>query len=307
MRVALFGSPAFAIPSLDVLAKHHELVLVVTQPDKPVGRGMKLQSPATATEAKKRGIALKQPAKLRKNQAFQDYLASLELDLCVTAAYGKILPQALLDVPTHGFLNVHGSLLPKYRGAAPIQWALINGEAETGISIMQTEAGLDTGPVRHVVKYLIQEDDTAITLFTKLAHLGADALKEALELLEDNVLPLVPQNHDEATHSPMLAKTDGLVRWDDSAKAVYNRYQGVKAWPGSWTNHNDKVLKIHDMSLASSSGKSGSILSIDSDGVTVAAAENSVILKTVQAPNKPKMSAYDWANGYQIKVGDRLG
>lgn len=307
MRVALFGSPAFAIPCLEILNKNHELVLVVTQPDKPVGRGMKLQSPATANEAKRLGLTLEQPSKLKRNEAFHDLLASLELDVCVTAAYGKILPQSLLDIPKHGFLNVHGSLLPKYRGAAPIQWALIKGEHETGISIMQTEAGLDTGPVRHVLKYAIQEEDTALTLFSKLADLGAKALEEALELLQNNNLPLVPQDDALASHSPMLSKEDGLVRWSVGAKAIYNRYQGVKAWPGSASLFKAKPLKIHGMSLTSASGESGTILSISPEGIVVAAASGSVLLSSVQAPNKPKMPAYDWANGYQIKVGDRFG
>ena len=173
MRVALFGSPSFAVPTLQALNERHDLVLVVTQPDKPVGRGMKVSSPPTAQAAKALGFRLEQPPKLRNNKAFHALLKDLELDVAVTAAYGKILPQSLLDIPQHGFLNVHGSLLPKYRGAAPIQWAIINGETETGISIMQTEAGLDTGPVRHVERLAIKDEDTAESLFFKLAELGA--------------------------------------------------------------------------------------------------------------------------------------
>ena len=184
MRLALFGSPTFAIPTLHVLSKKHEVLLVVTQPDKPVGRGMKLSSPPLAEEAKRLGLRLEQPTKLKNNSDFHELVKSLNLDVAITAAYGKLLPQSLLDIPTHGFLNVHGSLLPKYRGAAPIQWALINGETETGISIMQTELGLDSGPIRHVKRYEIQEKDNAITLFENLAHLGAEAIDEALELLK---------------------------------------------------------------------------------------------------------------------------
>ena len=307
MRVALFGSPSFAIPSLHILNQHHDVALVVTQPDKPVGRGMKLQSPPTASEAKTLGLRLEQPTKLKNNEAFHNLVRKLELDVCVTAAYGKILPKSLLDTPKHGFLNVHGSLLPKYRGAAPIQWALINGEKETGISIMQTEVGLDTGPVRHVLKLPINENDTSITLFNKLADLGATAIHEALELLGQNKLPSIPQDETLATHSPMLTKDDGRIRWTDSNDSIFHRYQGVKAWPGSWTMHNEKILKVHELAKGVSSGATGQIIDISHDAVEVACGAASIKLLTVQPPNKTKMSAFDWANGYQIKVGDELG
>ena len=148
----MFGSPAFALPVLEALSARHEVVLVVAQPDKPAGRGHKLTPPPVAVRAKELGLRLEQPPRLKRNEEFLELVRNLELDVAITAAYGKILPQALLDIPKHGFLNVHGSLLPKYRGAAPIQWAIINGERETGVSIMQTEAGLDTGPVRLVKK-----------------------------------------------------------------------------------------------------------------------------------------------------------
>ena len=306
MRVALFGSPSFAVPTLQALNERHDLVLVVTQPDKPVGRGMKLQSPPTAQAAKAFGFRLEQPKTLRKNEAFHDLLKELDIDVAVTAAYGKILPQSLLDLPEHGFLNVHGSLLPKYRGAAPIQWALINGEAETGISIMQTEAGLDTGPVRHVERLPIKPEDTAESLFLRLAELGAHALVEALDKLESGTLPSQPQNDDEATHAPMFTKDDGRVRWEDSAAEIYNRYRGVIAWPGSWTQHHDKTLKIHELEPAGGAGDPGEILGVSPQGVRVAAGENALLLKTVQPPNKPKMSAHDWANGYGVEAGEFL-
>jgi methionyl-tRNA formyltransferase len=306
MRLAVFGSPAFAIPTLNRLLKKHDLLLVVTQPDKPVGRGMRLASPPLAEEAKRLGLRLEQPTKLKTNQAFHDVLKELRLDVAVTAAYGKILPQSLLDIPRQGFLNVHGSLLPKYRGAAPIQWALIKGEAKTGVSIMQTEVGLDSGPVRHVKSYVIQKDDTAITLFEKLAVLGAEAIDEALDLLEHHQLPSHPQDDAEATLAPLLTKEDGRIRWEDSSLSIINRYRGVLAWPGSWTMVRQDVLKVIDMEGLSQQGTPGKILEVSRQGVLVAASKGSVLIKTVQLPNKPKMSALDWANGYQFKVGDTL-
>jgi len=309
MRVALFGSPSFAIPSLHALNSHHALVLVVSQADKPVGRGMKHQSPPTATAAKELGIPLAQPSKLRNNSDFHEHLEALELDVCITAAYGKILPKSLLSIPKHGFLNIHGSLLPKYRGAAPIQWALINGEKETGISIMQTEVGLDTGPVRHVVRLSLKEEDTSLSVFNALSDLGSKALLEALALLEQAKLPMIPQDDSKASHAPMLTKEDGKINWEASAKAIYNRYQGVKAWPGTWTLVQGKVLKIHEMQRLPSKAtqKAGKITAITKDGLEVSSIDKTLLFKTVQAPNKPKMPAYDWANGYQIKEGDTLG
>jgi len=307
VRVALFGSPAFAIPTLHALNSAHELKLVVTQPDKPVGRGLKLQAPATAQAASSLGLRLEQPARLKKNEGFRDLIAELELDVAVTAAYGKILPQALLDTPLHGFLNVHGSLLPKYRGAAPVQWALINGETETGISIMQTEAGLDTGAVRHVKRLDIAPEDTAADVFNALSTLGAEAILEALDLLTKKQLPVHPQDDSAATYSPMFTKDDGRIRWDETAEAVYNRYRGVMMWPGSWTLFNNKLLKVHKLEPVSGNGQAGEVLTVDASGVVVAAAEGAVKLFEVQAPNKAKMSAADWANGYAVKPGVQLG
>ncbi len=307
MRLALFGSPAFALPVLEALDTHHELVLVVTQPDKAAGRGLKFRSPAVAKRAKELGLRLEQPAKLKNNQNFFDLAAELELDAAITAAYGKILPERLLKTPKHGFLNVHASLLPKYRGAAPIQWALINGEAQTGISIMQTEAGLDTGPVRLQQKLDIETSDNSLTLFDKLAELGAETLLEALKLLHNDQLPCLPQDDSQASYAPMLSKEDGRIRWQDSADAIYNRFRGVIAWPGTWTTYHDKLLKIIDLEPASGPGGSaGEILTTEETGLRIAAGKDSVLLKTVQPAGKAKMAARDWANGYQVKKGQRL-
>ena len=309
MRVALFGSPSFALPTLKMLHQEHDLVLVAAQPDKPAGRGNKLTSPPVAKRAKALGVRLAQPPTLRKNEAFAELLTSLDVDVAITAAYGKILPQALLNIPKHGFLNVHASLLPKYRGAAPIQWALINGESETGVSVMQTEAGLDTGPVRHVKRLEIEPHDTALTLFDKLSLVGAEGMREALEKLAAGELPCEPQDDDEATFAPLLTKDDGEIRWRDSAGEVYDRFRGVIAWPGSWTTVGDKTLKVHDLAPLEDErkGEAGDVLSVSADGILAATGEGAVLLKTVQPPNKPKMNAFDFANGYGVKAGQSLG
>jgi methionyl-tRNA formyltransferase len=304
MRLALFGSPSFAIPTLHALREKHEVVLVVTQPDKPAGRGNKLTPPPLAEEAKKLGLRLEQPTKLKNNEDFHNLVRESNLDVAITAAYGKILPQSLLDIPKNGFLNVHGSLLPKYRGAAPIQWALIDGESETGISIMQTEAGLDTGPVRLVKKLKIEETDTALALFEKLSRLGAEAVVEALELLSRGELLSIPQDDSKATHAAQLEKEDGRIRWQESATQIFNRYRGVFVFPGSWTTFKGDRLKVHSLRVVKRHGKAGSVLEISNEGVLVGTGEGAMLLETVQPPSKPKMSAHDWANGYRVHAGD---
>ena len=312
LRVALFGSPSFALPTLDALHQHHDLVLVVAQPDKPAGRGNKLTSPPVAqwfrdAGAKELGVRLEQPLKLRHNEDFFNLVESLNIDVAITAAYGKILPQALLNIPKHGFLNVHASLLPKYRGAAPIQWALINGEKETGVSVMQTEAGLDTGPVRYVERLEIEPFDTALTLFDKLSLLGAKAMTEALERLAQGDLPCIPQDDDRATFAPLLTKEDGEIRWSDSAEAIRNRFRGVLAWPGTWTVHGDKTLKVHQLEARAGSGEPGEVIMVDAEGILVAAGEDALLLQSVQPAGKARMNAFDFANGYSVKEGQTLG
>ena len=306
MRVALFGSPAFALPVLEALRAHHEVALVVTQPDKGAGRGLKLTAPPVAERASELGLRLEQPAKLKKNEDFHALVRELDLDVAVTAAYGKILPESLLELPKHGFLNVHASLLPQYRGAAPVQWALINGEKETGVSIMQTDVGLDTGPVRLQESLVIEPEDDALTLFDKLSTLGAEALLEALEALEKGTLPCYPQDEGAATHAGLLSKEDGEVRWEDSAEEIHNRFRGVLAWPGTWTTWGGGVLKIHGLEAhhKAETGEAGRVLDVSDGGVLVATGTGAVRLKAVQPAGKPRMDARAWANGYGVKVGD---
>ena len=309
MRVALFGSPAFALPVLELLHAHHEIALVVAQPDKGAGRGLKMTAPPVAERARELGLRLEQPPKLKKNEAFDALVRDLNLDVAVTAAYGKILPGSLLDAPKHGFLNVHASLLPKYRGAAPVQWALINGETETGVSIMQTDVGLDTGPVRLQKSLVIKPEDDALTLFDKLSSLGAEALLEALDGLEAGALPCRPQDESAATHAGLLSKEDGEVRWEDSASDIHNRFRGVLAWPGTWTTWGGGVLKVHGLEPQTNDDKgdkneAGRVLNVSDAGVLVGAGTSPVLLTTVQPAGKARMDARAWANGYGVKAGD---
>lgn len=318
LRVALFGTPAFALPTLDALHAQHDVVLVVAQPDRPVGRGRSVTSPPAAARARELGLPLAQPERLRRDAAFAGRLAELDLDVAVTAAYGQILPASLLEVPREGFLNVHASLLPRWRGAAPVQHALIAGDEVTGVSIMQTEAGLDTGPVRLVRELRIAADDDAPTLLDALARLGAEALLEALDQLADGTLPSVPQDDAEATLAPRLTKDDGRVRWADPARRVRDRHRGVAGWPGSWcrlgVDDEAAVLKVHGLEIAPDAAGAaapgidpGTVLAVDADGLRVACGEGAVRLTEVQPAGKPRMDARAWANGARVVPGWRLG
>ncbi len=316
LRVAAFGSPAFAIPSLEVLAREHCLLLVVAQPDKPAGRGMAQHAPAAAAWARERGVPLAQPARLKRDEAFLERLRELDLDVAVTAAYGKILPEALLQIPRHGVLNVHASLLPKYRGAAPVQWALIQGERETGVSIMQTDVGLDTGPVRHVLRTDIAPDETAGQLMARLAELGARALSEALARLARSELPSEAQDHTAASLAPRLTRADGRIRWDTDAAALVARHRGVAPWPGSWFERagrtGPEAVKVHALRLAASrpTGHAvapGTVTAIDEHGVRVATGAGEVVLEVLQSAGRPRQDAAAWARGARLQVGERCG
>jgi methionyl-tRNA formyltransferase len=309
LRVALFGTPSFALPTLELLFAQHQLLLLVAQPDRPSGRGQRLSPPATVLRARALGVPVAQPPRLRRATEFQAQLRELDLDVAVTAAYGQILPAPLLAIPRHGFLNVHASLLPRWRGAAPVQHALIAGDKETGVSIMQTDPGLDTGPVRLVRRLDIEGHDDAPRLLARLADLGADALDEALARLMAGQLPSDPQPDVGVTLAPRLQREDGRVRWGETAQAIHHRHRGVAGWPGSWCTLPDGgVLKIHALDLPNPpcGGLPGTICAVDPAGLTVACGEGAVRLLNVQAPNRGRVGAHAWALGARLGVGDRL-
>lgn len=318
LRVAFFGSPDFALSTLDALLNHHDVQLVVTQPDKPAGRGMAVRAPAAARRARELGLRLEQPSKLKNNEEFHQLVQSLNLDVAVTAAYGRILPQSLLDLPRHGFLNVHASLLPRYRGAAPVQWALIQGESETGVTIMQTEIGLDTGAVRLQRRTPITADDDAGTLLARLSTLGAETITEALVLLAEGTLPETQQDHDLATHAPPLKPEDGWVRWHETAQAITDRHRGVSIWPGTSFEFGGQRVKVETLTAAPDQAEHqalgfdlegtepGTVLGFAGDEVAVAAGSGVVLLQRVKPAGKGSMAARAWANGRAIKRGTRL-
>lgn len=315
--MAFFGSPEFALPTLDALAQRHHVVLVVSQPDKPAGRGLTLRAPAVAVRARELGLDLAQPRGVR-GAAFLERLAATRPDVGVTAAYGRILPPALLNIPRHGVLNVHASLLPKYRGAAPVQWALINGEHETGISVMQTEEGLDTGPVRLQRRTPIQPQEDALALMSRLAVLGAETLIESLDLLGEGTLPSTPQLDGAATLAPLLTAQDGHVRWTDTADAVLARHRGVAAWPGTSFGHGGARVKVLEMSRddrtspsasvrQSSAAGPGSVVAVTHEGVRAVTGAGTVLLERVKPAGARAMSAHEWSLGRGVREGETLG
>lgn len=301
LKVAFFGSPAFALPVLEAIRQQFEVVLVVAQPDKPVGRGLKLTPPPVAARAAELGLPLAQPRKLRGNATFASKLHDCGAEVAVTCAYGKILPGSLLNIPRYGFLNTHTSLLPKYRGAAPIQWALIRGETVTGTTIMQTDEGMDTGPILRQEELPILPAWTSLELAEALSEQAARLIVDALRQLGH----LSPQPQDEAgaTHAPMLTKEDGFVRWQDTAVQVVNRYRGVAIWPQTTAFLGGTRLKLSGLCLAEGSGQAGEILQIGENGLTVACGSGAIRVASVQPETKKPQPAQAWAQVAGVTVG----
>jgi methionyl-tRNA formyltransferase len=299
-QIAFFGSPAFALPVLEAIRAQFRVVLVVTQPSKPAGRGLKLTPPAVAARALDLGLPLEQPVKLRNNEAFASALKDCGADVAVTCAYGKILPASILDIPKYGFLNVHTSLLPKYRGAAPIQWAILSGETQTGVTIMKTDIGMDTGDTALVGALKIGALETSLELAPRLSALGSDLIIKALANLEH--LTFTAQNNDLASHARMLQKEDGRIDYQKNTLSSFNQFRALAGWPGSFTYLNGKLLKVHAMRVSSGSGQPGEILRFDS-GVVVATQDGALEFLEVQLEGKAKLAALDWVKGYQIRIG----
>ena len=246
MRIVFMGTPDFAVPCLErLLIDGHEVLAVFSQPDKPQGRKMVLTPPPVKQTALAHGIPVEQPEKIKGNDAVMTLLRNLAPELIVVVAYGRILPQELLDLPKYGCINVHASLLPKYRGAAPIQWAILNGERETGVTTMQMDAGIDTGDMLLQEKMLIPEDMTAGELFERLSGLGAETLSRTIALLEQGRLAPQQQDETQASHAPMLTKAHSPMDWSRTAQALHNQVRGLNPWPGAITEYESKRLKIH--------------------------------------------------------------
>lgn len=307
LRVLFMGTPDFALPSCEAICERYELVGVVTQPDRPKGRGGKTLPPPVKEYALAHAIPCWQPTVL-KDGAFMDVLDETKPDLIVVAAYGRILPEYILNYPQYGCINVHGSLLPKYRGAAPIQRAVMNGDAETGVTIMKMAKGMDTGDMILKKATPIQADDTAGTVFDRLAIIGAEALLEAIEQIINGTAQYTPQEDADATYAPMIDKSEGALNFNLPAKRIRDLVMGLNPSPGAFLEIDNYRLKLFGAYVGSSTkAAAGTIVSIEKEGISIACGDGNVILfKEIQKQGKNKVDAYSYACGAKLSVGGQL-
>ena len=309
MNVVFCGTPRFAVPTLTTLVNSGFTVsLVVTQPDKPRGRGLEVVFSPVKQAALQFGLPVVQPEKIKNNEQFRSQLSSLAPDAIIVVGYGRIIPQWMIDLPVLGNLNVHASLLPKYRGAAPIQWAIASGESVTGVTTMRIDAGLDTGDVLLQKEIPILADDTAETLAPRLADLGAALMIETLYGLQAGTLTGRSQDHSKATLAPVLKKEDGLIDFQRTAVEIWNRLRGFQPWPGAYTRFRGKQLQIHAAKpLPSLSTSTPGELVAENDSFIVGCGNKSALEVTeLQLEGKKRMSARDFLHGYRLTPGERL-
>lgn len=283
--------------------------LVVTQPDRPRGRGMEVAFSPVKEAALRLSIPVTQPDKIKTNDVFREQLTALQPDAIIVVGYGRIIPHWMLDLPRHGNLNLHASLLPKYRGAAPIQWAIANGETVTGVTTMRIDAGLDTGDILQQREVSIDPSDTSESLASKLATVGADLMIETLERLQDGTIQPTPQDHARATLAPILKKEDGRMNFQLSAREIHNRLRGFQPWPGAFSLFRGKHLQIHRAAPSDGRIPSASAeLSMEGTRLFVGCANGSMLeLMEVQPEGTRRMTAADFVNGYRPKPGEKLG
>ncbi len=298
LRLAFLGSPDFAVPALTALHAAHEVVCVYTQPPRPAGRGQSVARCPVHEAADRLGLPVRHPVSFKRDPAAQAEFAALDLDVAVVAAYGLILPQATLDAPRRGCLNIHASLLPRWRGASPIQAAVLAGDAESGVTIMQMEAGLDTGPMLLRGAVPIGPRGTAAALHDQLSDLGAALI---LQALAEPGVP-VAQPEEGATYAPKLTRADGALDWTQPAEALDRRVRGLNPWPGTWCRMGSDILKVLEAIPAAGSGAPGTVL----EGLTIACGTGALQLLRVQRAGRAPMDAAAFLNGHKVPPGTRL-
>ncbi len=304
-RLVFFGTPSFAVPSLQKLIQGPDkVVAVVTQPDREKGRGRKVVPSPVKAFALQTGLSLLQPEKV-KEVDFQEKLKTIGADLFVVAAYGQILPKTLLSYPKYGAVNVHASLLPQYRGSAPIAWAILNGEKKTGVTTMLMDEGMDTGEVLLQAEVPIREDETTESLHDRLASLGAQLLSETLEKMKRKEIHPMPQDPSKATYAPMLKKEDGRIDWTKGAEEIGRQVRALRPWPGAYTEWEGQILKIYkgEVRKGKTRERAGAVLWVSSDFVEVETGKDSYLLQEVQLEGKRRMSVRDFLSGHPISVG----
>lgn len=311
MRLVFCGTPEFAVPTLDALLDHeHEIALVLTQPDRPAGRKMELQQSAVKRAALAHGLRVLQPEKIKTNQELRTELESIRPDAIIVVAYGRIIPDWMLPLPRFGNINLHGSLLPKYRGAAPIQWAVANGETETGVTTMRLDAGLDTGDVLLESRVEFDPDMTAAELYPHLARIGAKLVIETLEGFEQDTITPQLQDNSQATLAPILAREDGRMDLHiRTAREAYNRWRGFSPWPGAYAQFRGKRFLVHRMHPAQDGGVAlaPNELALIGDTLFAGAASGSALaLDEVQMEGKARMFGAQFAKDFQLRRGESL-
>jgi methionyl-tRNA formyltransferase len=307
LNLVFCGTPAFAVPTLEKLVEAGFAVpLVVTQPDRPKGRGMELSLSPVKQRALQLGLQISQPDKIKNNQEFHGQLSAIAPDAIIVVGYGRIIPQWMIDLPSLGNLNLHASLLPKYRGAAPIQWAIARGESVTGVTTMRIDAGLDTGDILLQKEISIAPQDTALTLAPRMAAAGADLMIETLRGLQSGTVRAQPQDHTKATLAPILKKEDGQVNFQFTAAEIVNRLRGFQPWPGAYSSFRGKNLHIWAAQSIQRAVATAKLL-VES-GLFVGCGEGSALqLLEVQLEGKKRMPAADFVHGYQPRTGEMLG
>lgn len=309
MRIAFMGTPDFSVECLkSLVASKHEVVGVFCQPDKPVGRKQELRMPDVKIEALKHNLAVYQPNSL-KNGLGVEILKDINPDLVIVVAYGKLLPPDFLAFPKYGCINIHASILPKYRGASPIHHCVLNGEKETGVTAIQMDSGLDTGDILLTEKIPIGINDTTLEMFEKLSVLGADVLMKTIDLLEKGELHPVKQDNSMSTYAGLLSKDEGIVDWKKSAIEVHNKIRGLYSWPGAFTRLDGKTLKLHKAVLSEKKGNNipGSVVTSDGSFVVCCGDNKCIELKEIQLEGKKRLEASSFLNGYRLSPGTILG
>ena len=310
MNLIFCGTPLFAVPTLEkLIAERHTVELVITQPDEPSGRGYEVKPPPVKELALKAGVPVFQPAKL-KDPVTQEFLSKYHPDAFVVVAYGRIIPPWMMALPRLGCINLHASLLPKYRGAAPIQWALIRGERTTGVTTMKIDPGMDTGDILLMREEPIREDDTTETLSGRLCKLGADLMIETLRGLERGEITPRPQDHSQATLAPLIKKEDGRIDWTMKAQEIAWRVRGFRPWPGAHTTFRGKNLHIWAAAVHSEEtlgSKEPGALAVTAGKLLVGCGEGTRLeVKELQAEGRKRLSACDFLNGVRLAPGEKL-
>ncbi len=309
LRIIFMGTPDFAAVSLQALLEGpDEVVAVVTRPDRAKGRGRKVQSPPVKLLARSHNLPVLQPTSDIRSDQFYNGLVSWRPDLIAVVAYGRLLPKRLLELPPFGCINVHGSLLPKYRGAAPIQWSVINNDSEVGVSIIQMDEGMDSGDILRSARLPASPEETAGSLFSKLAPLGGSTLLDAIAGLKEGTIIPTPQDHSLATHAPMLKKSDGLLDWSEDAATLEPRIRGLDPWPSAFCFYRGKRLRLFSPRLISieTTASPGTVLEAGQRGLVVACGSDALLIREIQPEGKKRMTAGQWLRGARLTAGTSL-